>query len=109
MELIYWKVPLVNGKLATMMGAKGLARSLLIIISVGIFCYQMHSSLNKLASQQLFDVTTTITLSDLDVKPLVTICLDYNNVPVEYLTGFTNKNFNQPYLRAVVSSFYFHI
>ncbi len=81
-----------------MIGAKGLARSLLIIISVGIFCYQMHSSLNKLVSQQLMDVTTTITLSDLDVKPLVTICLDTNKAPVEYLTGFMSKNYNQSYL-----------
>ena len=78
-------------------GAKGLARSLLIIISVGIFCYQMHSSLNKLASQQLMDVTTKITLSDLDVKPLVTLCLDSKSAPEVYLTGITNKNFIQPY------------
>ena len=87
-----------------MMGAKGLARALLIIISVGIFCYQMHSSLNKLVSQQLMEVTTTITLSDLDVKPLVTICseAEENSVPMEYLTGFIKKKyFNQPYLGAV--------
>ena len=83
-----------------MMGAKVLARYLLIIICVGIFCYQMHSSLNKLISQQTMDVTTKIMLSDLNVKPLVTICLDSNDAGMEYLTGFTNKSFNQFYFGA---------
>ena len=53
-------------------------RTVLIIISLGIFCYQMNNAWNKLASQPTKDQTTLVPLSDIDIKPLITICLDVN-------------------------------
>ena len=75
-------------------------RTVLIIISLGIFCYQMNNAWNKLASQPMMDKTTLVPLAELEIKPLVTICLDvkpdlefvghYN--PKDLLTGSYKMN-----------------
>ena len=68
------------------MGLEALARSLLIIISLGIFCYQMQSAVNKLISPPAVD--TFVPMTELNMKPLVTMCLD--NQPYFKYLGVEN-------------------
>ena len=70
------------------MGLEALTRSLLIIISLGIFCYQMQSAVNKLISPPAVDTSTFVLMTELNVKPLVTMCLD--NQPYFKYLGVEN-------------------
>ena len=49
-------------------------RYILIVVSFGLFSFQMHNSIIKLIEQVPVDSTSYISLSDLDAKPLVTVC-----------------------------------
>ncbi len=72
-----------------------LLRYILIVVSLGIFFFQMHNSMIKLIMQLPVDSTSFKSLADLDAKPLVTVCNneldiylnDLGVVTMEYLSG----------------------
>ena len=70
-------------------------RYILIVVTMGLFSFQMHNSTIKLMEQLPVDSTSFISLSDLDAKPLVTVCSneldtylkDLGVWPMDFLTG----------------------
>ena len=52
------------------------ARTILIILSICIFCYQMLNALDKLANQPLVDSTELLPISELSPSPVISLCTD---------------------------------
>ncbi len=52
------------------------ARTILIILSICIFCYQMLNALDKLANQPLVDSTRLLPITKLSPSPVISLCTD---------------------------------
>ena len=50
------------------------ARLIIILISTGIFCFQMQTSLKKMMSGPTVDTSYSMPMNDLDAYPLISVC-----------------------------------
>ena len=49
-------------------------RLIIILISTGIFCFQMQTSLKKMMSVPTVDTSYSISIDELDAYPMISVC-----------------------------------